>query len=69
MAGHTTATTFDDNNLYTVPDVQDPSGTMFAGFKAMGIDAIGSVITRGVLLDVFTSKKEQLVSQGADVSI
>jgi len=34
----------------------------------MGIDAIGSVITRGVLLDVFTSKKEQLVSQGADVS-
>jgi len=58
----------DDNNLYTVPDVQDPSGTMFAGFKGMGIDAIGSVITRGVLLDVFTSKKEQLVSQGADVS-
>src|SRR5436309_15473619 len=34
----------------------------------MGIDAIGSVITRGVLLDVFTSKKEQLVSQGAHVS-
>ena len=35
----------DNNNLYTVPDVQDPSGTMFAGFKGMGIDAIGSVIT------------------------
>src|SRR5262245_30648258 len=58
----------DDSNLYTVPDILNPSGTMFAGYKAMGINAVGSVITRGVLLDVFAFKKEQLARQGADVA-
>ncbi len=58
----------DDSNLYTIPDIVNPSRMMFSGYKAMGIDAIGSVITRGVLIDVFTFKKDQLAAQGQDVS-
>jgi hypothetical protein len=58
----------DDTNLFVVPDVQNPGGTMFAGYKGMGIDNVGTVITRGVLLDVFTFKKEQLAAQGRDVA-
>ncbi len=58
----------DNNNLYTVPDVQDPSGTMFAGFKGMGIDAIGSVITGASFWMFSHRRKNRLVSQGADVS-
>ena len=58
----------DDNNLFVVPDLNDPAKTIFSGYKAMGIDVFGSVITRGVLIDVFAYKKEQLAAQGADVS-
>lgn len=58
----------DDNNLFVEPDINDPTKTMFSGYKAMGIDAIGSIITRGILLDVFAYKKQQLAAQGEDVS-
>ncbi len=57
-----------DANLFVVPDINDPSKTMFAGYKAMGVDNFGSVVTRGILIDVFAYKKEQLAAAGKDVS-
>jgi hypothetical protein len=58
----------DDDNLFVVPDINDPEKTMFSGYKAMGIDNIGTIVTRGVLIDVFAYKKQQLAGEGQDVS-
>lgn len=72
--GHKSGVTYncydllDDANLFVETDIDDSSKTMFAGYKAMGVDNFGSVVTRGILIDVFAYKKEQLAAAGTDVS-
>lgn len=58
----------DDNNLFVVPDINDPTKTMFSGYKKMGVDNFGTAVTRGILIDVFAYKKQELASEGKDVA-